>query len=182
VTPGLIALVAALAFALAAGIVWRQRNGRMRDVGLRDGAGRPGEDVTLSAAGAAEDPAVADRWLTSAELGRSLGERATLVQFSSAFCAPCRATRRILTHVAGMVDGVEYIEVDAEAKLDLVRRLNVLRTPTVLVTDGSGRIVKRASGQPRKPDVIAAVGQAVGMDNPTSLIGNEGSDSDARRA
>jgi hypothetical protein len=81
-----------------------------------------------------------------------------------------------------MVEGVEYIEVDAEAKLDLVRRLNVLRTPTVLVTDGSGRIVKRASGQPRKPDVIAAVGQAVGVVNPIYLTGNEGSDSDARRA
>jgi thiol-disulfide isomerase/thioredoxin len=181
VTPGLIALVVALAVALAAGILWRRGNGRMRDVGLRHGAARPVEDVTLPAA-AAQDPVVSEGWLTSAELGRSLGERATLVQFSSAFCAPCRATRRILTDVASMVEGVEYIEVDAEAKLDLVRRLNVLRTPTVLVTDGSGRIVKRASGQPRKPDVIAAVGQAVQVGNPTYLTGNEASDSDARRA
>ena len=29
-----------------------------------------------------------------------LGERATLLQFSSAFCAPCRATRRVLADVA----------------------------------------------------------------------------------
>ena len=28
-----------------------------------------------------------------------LGERATLLQFSSAFCAPCRATRRVLGEV-----------------------------------------------------------------------------------
>jgi thiol-disulfide isomerase/thioredoxin len=99
--------------------------------------------------------------LTGEQLGQALGERATLVQFSSAFCAPCRATRRILAEVAGMTDGVTYVEVDAESRLDLVRSLNVLRTPTVLVTDSGGRIVKRASGQPRKPDVIAAVGLAV---------------------
>jgi hypothetical protein len=60
-----------------------------------------------------------------------------------------------------MTEGVEYIEVDAESRLDLVRSLHVLRTPTVLVTDSAGRIVKRASGQPRKPDVIAALGLAI---------------------
>ncbi len=180
-TAGLIALLAALACALAAGVLWRRRNGRMRDVGRALRGRSPARDVTPPTAGAQASVAP-DGQVTGAELGRSLGQRATLVQFSSAFCAPCRATRRILIDVASMVDGVEYIEVDAEARLDLVRRLNVLRTPTVLVTDGSGRILKRASGQPRKPDVIAAVGVAVGVANPTYLTGNEDSDSDARPA
>lgn len=102
----------------------------------------------------------ADR-LGAAELGASPGERATLVQFSSAFCAPCRATRRILGEVAAMVPGVAHVEVDAEARLDLVRRLGVERTPTVLVLDRDGRIVRRAAGMPRKADVIAALGAAV---------------------
>lgn len=97
--------------------------------------------------------------LTSAELGLPLGERATLVQFSTAFCAPCRATRRILGEVAGMIDGVAHVEIDAESHLDLVRRLDIRRTPTVLVVGPDGRIAKRASGQPRKADVIAAVGE-----------------------
>ncbi len=88
-----------------------------------------------------------------------LGERATLVQFSSAFCAPCRATKRILGEVAAMVEGVRHVEIDAEARLELVRELNILKTPTVLVLDGAGRIVQRASGQPRKADVIAALGR-----------------------
>nr|WP_245877298.1 thioredoxin family protein [Streptomyces glaucescens] len=99
--------------------------------------------------------------LAGAELGAELGERATLVQFSSAFCAPCRATRRVLAEVAGMVPGVRHVEIDAEARLDLVRRLGVLRTPTVLVLDAGGRVVRRAAGQPRKADVIAALGEAV---------------------
>lgn len=121
------------------GPVVRDRwNGRVR-VGGQDGSGRLGP----------------------AELGRDLGARATLVQFSSAFCAPCRATRRILDEVAGMVPGVAHIEIDAEANLELVRRLDILRTPTVLVLDADGRIVRHAAGQPRKADVIAALGEAV---------------------
>ncbi|MEV1083230.1 thioredoxin family protein [Streptomyces sp. NPDC050211] len=99
--------------------------------------------------------------LGAAELGQDLGERATLVQFSSAFCAPCRATRRVLGEVADMVPGVAHVEIDAEARLELVRRLGILKTPTVLVLDADGHVVRRATGQPRKADVIAALGQAV---------------------
>ncbi|WP_074994601.1 thioredoxin family protein [Streptomyces prasinopilosus] len=99
--------------------------------------------------------------LGAEDLGAALGERATLVQFSSAFCAPCRATRRVLGEVAGLVPGVAHVEIDAEAHLDLVRRLGILRTPTVLVLDAGGGIVRRAVGPPRKPDVIAALGEAV---------------------
>ncbi|MEU8733817.1 thioredoxin family protein [Streptomyces tendae] len=99
--------------------------------------------------------------LDAADLGAELGARATLVQFSSAFCAPCRATRRVLGEVAGMVPGVVHIEIDAEDRLRLVRALDVLKTPTVLVLDADGRVVRRAVGQPRKADVIAALGEAV---------------------
>lgn len=99
--------------------------------------------------------------ITGADLGLPLGERATLVQFSTTFCAPCRATRQILAEVAGMTEGVAHVEIDAESHLDLVRRLDVRRTPTVLVVGPDGRITKRASGQPRKADVIAALGDVV---------------------
>jgi len=96
--------------------------------------------------------------LTQDDLRAALGDRATLVQFSSAFCAPCRATRQILTEVAGMVDGVAHVEIDAESRLDLVRRLDVRRTPTTIVLGPDGQVTHRASGQPRKADVIAALG------------------------
>ncbi|WP_411142750.1 TlpA family protein disulfide reductase [Streptomyces sp. x-80] len=99
--------------------------------------------------------------LGAAEIGAELGERATLVQFSTAFCQPCRATRRTLTEVADMVAGVALVEIDAEARLDLVRTLDIVRTPTVLVLDAGGAIVRRAAGLPRKADVIAALGVAV---------------------
>ncbi|MFJ4828519.1 TlpA family protein disulfide reductase [Streptomyces sp. NPDC088747] len=135
---GLMVCVAVLVAASAYGVLHRRRSGRVRVRG-RDGG----------------------KLLGAAELGEGLGERATLVQFSSAFCAPCRATRRVLTEVAELVPGVSHVEIDAEDHLDLVRRLDILKTPTVLVLDADGRIVRRATGQPRKADVIAALGEAV---------------------
>ena len=139
VTGGLIALVAALAAASVLGLVLRRRAGRFR-------AGQ-----------ARTTPGV----LTAADLGGPLGEQATLVQFSTAFCAPCRPTRQILAQVADMVDGVTHIEVDATARLDLVQRLRINSTPTVLVLGPDGAIVKRAAGLPRRADVIAALGSVI---------------------
>ena len=81
----------------------------------------------------------------------------TLVQFSTAFCQPCRATRVMLGEVAKARPGVRHVEVDAESHLDVVRALDIRRTPTVLVVDSAGRIVGRASGQPRKAEVVDAL-------------------------
>ncbi|WP_406010479.1 thioredoxin family protein [Streptomyces sp. NBC_00637] len=136
-TGGLVC-VAVLAAASAYGVLHKRRSGRVRVRGRDDG-----------------------RRLGADRLGGELGARATLVQFSSAFCAPCRATRRVLGEVAGVVPGVTHIEIDAEAHLDLVREFGILKTPTVLVLDADGHIVRRATGQPRKADVIAALGEAV---------------------
>ena len=148
-TGGLIALAVALVAASALGLVLRRRAGRFRSARISpppavpDGRA-PGADM-----------------LTEADLGGPLGEQATLVQFSTAFCAPCRPTRQILTQVAGMVDGVTHVEVDAAARLDLVRRLRISSTPTVLVLGPDGAIAKRAAGLPRKADVIAALGTVI---------------------
>jgi thiol-disulfide isomerase/thioredoxin len=131
---GLLVLCVTLAAGLIVGLAMRRRGGVVRPVR---------SDMDVVAAG---------------DLGEELGERATLVQFSTAFCQPCRATRRILSEVSGMVPGVRHVEIDAESRLDLVRRFDVMHTPTVLVLDEEGRVVKKASGQPRKADVIAALG------------------------
>ena len=136
---GVEILLGVLALATAAGLVHRARSGKVREVT---------PDDSLRA--------------VLVELDAAPGERATLLQFSSAFCAPCRATRRILTEVAELVPGVAHVEVDAEQHLALVRRLDIRKTPTTLVLDAGVREVKRAAGQPRKADVLAALGHAVG--------------------
>lgn len=155
--PGLIALVVALAIATVTGLAWQRTNGRMR--ATRHSARAPAPDGAGTGTSETGIPETeTGPVITGDELGLPLGQRATLVQFSTSFCAPCRATRRILAEVAGMVEGVAHVEIDAESHLDLVRRLDIRRTPTVLVVGPDGRITKRASGQPRKADVIAALG------------------------
>jgi thiol-disulfide isomerase/thioredoxin len=95
--------------------------------------------------------------LGAAGVAVPLGERATLLQFSSAFCAPCRATRRVLGEVAELVPGVTHLEVDAEQHLDVVRSLRVLRTPTTLILDHEGNEVSRAAGLPARDQVLGAL-------------------------
>jgi thiol-disulfide isomerase/thioredoxin len=145
VTGGAIATACALVLATAFGLYWKARNGRV----VRQGS------ASAPSTGAGPDA------LSWEDLGTPLGARATLVQFSSAFCAPCRATRRILADVSEPLDGVTHVEIDAESRLDLVRRLDVRRTPTTFVLGPDGRVTHRASGQPRKADVIAALGTAL---------------------
>ncbi len=99
--------------------------------------------------------------LSADDIGGALGSRATLVQFSSSFCAPCRATRVLLNDVAGKVEGVTTVDIDAELHLELVRRFNIMRTPTVLILDKEGIVVQRGSGLPRKEKVYAALGVAI---------------------
>lgn len=138
---GLAVVACVPAAATAVGLGRRRTDGRMRPV--------------ADSAAAAPAPA-----LTPDEIGTALGDRATFVQFSTAFCAPCRTTRALLGQVAGELDGVVHAEIDAEHHLDLVRRLGVTRTPTVLVLDAEGTVVKRATGVPRKHEALAAVALA----------------------
>ena len=149
---GVWVLLAVLAVCTAFGLVHRSRSGRLR---LAPTAAAPETE-----ADAAPDDRP-DLRAVLTELGEQPGERATLLQFSSAFCAPCRATRRVLGEVAALVEGVRHVEVDAESHLDVVRRLGVARTPTTIVLDADGRETGRATGQPRTPDVLAAIGHAV---------------------
>jgi thiol-disulfide isomerase/thioredoxin len=140
-------LVVALVLATGCGIWRAARDGRFR--GTHPLPSAPDEPM------ADTEPGILDG------LGHSLGERATLLQFSSAFCAPCRATRRILGEVAGLVPGVVHVEVDAEQHLELVRRLGIVRTPTTLVLDARGVEVSRASGAPSKDAVLSTLAGTV---------------------
>lgn len=140
---GLIALLLAVVAASAAGFALRRRNGRLR---------------ALSGTGQGDSRSAR---LTPAELGAPLGERATLVQFSTELCAYCGPTRELLGEVAARQPGVALIEIDAAERMDLSSSLNIFATPTVFVLDPDGSVVRRASGQPRKADVLEAVGSVL---------------------
>jgi thiol-disulfide isomerase/thioredoxin len=150
----LVAVVGALAFG-----GWRAvSDGRFRGTHrVRDQRPAAGESGAATRPAPADPAAATVSLLAGTSYDGQRGERATLLQFSSAFCAPCRATRRVLADVAGAVPGVNHVEIDAEEHLDLVRSLGILRTPTTLVLDADGREVTRATGAPRPAQVLAAL-------------------------
>jgi len=144
---GQVVLVVAIALAMVFGAYRGVVDGRFRGTHRVRGAVEPVAPVETT-------------WDVIASLASTqgdLGQRATLVQFSSAFCAPCRATRRILHDVAEQVPGVEHLEIDAEHHLALVRRVGITRTPTTLVLDGEGHERTRAAGAPTRQQVLAAL-------------------------
>jgi thiol-disulfide isomerase/thioredoxin len=126
-TAALVAL-ALVAAASALGLLWRRTTGRARRIA------RPEAD--------------AERFS-----GLELGARATLVQFSSELCAPCRATARLLSGLAA--DGVRHVEVDVADRRDLADRFGILQTPTTLIVDGEGRVRSRIGGAPQRGTVVA---------------------------
>lgn len=141
-----------------------------RQVRARAGGGTPGavarvaRDVTVppvpaapavrAASASASDPAdparaeAAPGALSAADLGRPLGRDVTFLQLSSGFCAPCRATRRVLERVVDTGDGVAHVEVDVADRPDLAERFAVTQTPTVVVLDAAGAPVARVTGVP----------------------------------
>ncbi len=158
---GFLVVVGVLLMATAFGLWFRRTSGRITDRPAGVAAGvTPARDDDPPVDIEADEPSPQSLALGAALEGR-MGERATVVQFSSAFCQPCRATRRILEEVTVLVPGVSHVEIDAEDNLDLVRALDIRRTPTVLFLDATGMVRKHASGQPRKVDVIAALGEIV---------------------
>lgn len=135
---GAAVLVAALA--VTAVVAWwlRTRSGAVREAG---GAVTPAfERLGIS-------PADADL---------------TVVQFSTAFCAPCRATKARLAQLQSGRPGLAVVHVDAESHLDEVRALDVRRTPTLFYLDRDGTVIGRSSGAPRPEELTALVDARVG--------------------
>jgi thiol-disulfide isomerase/thioredoxin len=131
---GIVSVAAALVVATVVGLALRRRNGRFQD------AAAPHLDPVLQGLGVTPGPDV------------------TLLQFSTAFCGPCRTTRALCADVAQTVPGVRHLEVDAESHLDAVRALDIWRTPTVLIIDRNGAVVSRAAGAPSRAQLLGVVG------------------------
>jgi thiol-disulfide isomerase/thioredoxin len=126
------------ALAVTAGVAWWLRT--------RDGA------VRASAAGASPSNPAFER------LGVDpAGAELTVVQFSTAFCGPCRATKARLQQMQATRPGLAVVHVDAESHLDEVRELDVRRTPTLFYLGRDGRLIGRSSGAPRPDELIALV-------------------------
>jgi thiol-disulfide isomerase/thioredoxin len=149
---GVAVLVAALV--LTAAVSWwlRTRSGAVRVPAGGDAPTEGSPDVV-------EAPVTGPRAVLE-RLGVRPGEAdLTVVQFSTAFCAPCRATRARLEQLRTGHPGLAVVHVDAESELAAVRELDVRRTPTLFYLDRGGRLLGRSSGAPR-PDELTALVEA----------------------
>jgi hypothetical protein len=129
----------------------------------RDGAVRPGDDAQGS-----EEGTVPEAGTTSTAVLQELGARPqdadlTVVQFSTAFCGPCRATRARLQQLQTTRPRLAYLHVDAESHLDAVRALDDRRTPTLFYLDRTGALIGRSSGAPRPDELTALVDAHAGV-------------------
>jgi thiol-disulfide isomerase/thioredoxin len=138
---GVVVLVGALAATAVLAWWMRTRNGAVRTVGQ--------EVATVPDA--------------LARLGVRAGQAdLTVVQFSTAFCGPCRATKARLQQLQATRPGLAVIHVDAESHLEEVRELDVRRTPTLFYVGHDGALLGRSSGAPRPDELTALVDAQMG--------------------
>lgn len=127
-----LTLAGLVAVATVLGLIWRAQNGRVR-----------------RATGAHN----------AADLVDELGERATLLQFSTEFCAPCRATSVVLGGIATERADVAHVDIDLTERPEIAARFNILQTPTTLVLDSTGAIRARIGGAARRDSVLAQLSE-----------------------
>lgn len=124
-------LAAAVVLAIAAGLLLRARNGKVR--AARDAAVLPPEVLAV------------------------LDGDVTLVMFTTQFCANCKYTRPVLRELAESTDGIAYAEIDLTDQPELAKQVSVLSTPTTLAVGADGTELLRVGGVPKRADLLEAV-------------------------
>lgn len=123
----LAALAGLVALSTVIGLAWRRSQGRISRT--------DGRTVIM----AADLPGV-----------KRFARGATLLQFSTEVCAPCRATHVVLEDVASQRQGVSHVDLDLTHRPDLASRFHIMQTPTTLIVDRRGVVRARIGGAPRR--------------------------------
>jgi thioredoxin-related protein len=63
----------------------------------------------------------------------------------------------LIEDVTANMSDVAHVEVDAEANLELVQKLDIRSTPTTLFLDSRGHEIGRAMGAPKREQVLQAI-------------------------
>jgi thiol-disulfide isomerase/thioredoxin len=87
----------------------------------------------------------------------------TFLQFSSEFCQPCRVTNQVLEEVTNSFPAICHIELDVVEHMDLVKTYGITRTPTTLIIDKAGTVHFRATGVPKKAELISATTELMNL-------------------
>ena len=93
--------------------------------------------------------------------GVAFGGRATLLQFSTEVCAPCKSTARVLDDLAARTADVAHVDLDVTHRPELASRYRVLQTPTTLILDADGAVRARIGGAVRRDVVVAELARVL---------------------
>ena len=140
----LLIVAGLIAASTVVGLLWKRRTGT----------------VSRPAASSAETVRPAD-----VQTEQPFGERATLLQFSTEFCAYCPATRKLLGGIARRTDGVAHVDIDLTHSPELAQRFRVLQTPTTLLLDGRGAVRGRIGGAPKPGELEASLAEILNGDD-----------------
>lgn len=102
--------------------------------------------------------------LTATKNGKpvvKLGEKLTLLQFSSDFCSSCKQTSVLLGNIEKAQKGLLHIDIDLAERLDLAKTFNILTTPTTLILNSKGSVVSRIVGAPKLATVESEIERLV---------------------
>jgi thioredoxin-like negative regulator of GroEL len=94
--------------------------------------------------------------LDLAELGV---EGPALVQFTTRYCAPCRAVRPELEAAADRA-AIRYTQIDVGERPEVARRYGVRTVPTIVIAARSGRVMGKWTGLPGDGELSAAATRA----------------------
>lgn len=139
----LLIVLALLAAATVLGLAWRTRTGRVHETGSTAGRVVTIQPTDVAAPEGGQPPL--------------FGAGATLLQFSTEFCAPCRTTHTLLAGIADERDDVVHLDIDLTNRPELARRYSVMQTPTTLLLDAGGVVRARIGGAPRGTELRAAL-------------------------
>jgi len=95
--------------------------------------------------------------ISEAEFAGSYGKRVTILQFSTTFCSQCRAAKALISDVVKDQSDISYLEIDAESNLALVRKVDVRSTPTTIFLDRAGFEIARATGAPKRDQLLKVI-------------------------
>lgn len=86
-------------------------------------------------------------------------EGPVIVQFTTRYCAPCRAARPELESLAEGAD-VRFTQIDVGERPDVARQYGVRTVPTIVVAARSGRVLGKWTALPANGEIAVAATRA----------------------
>jgi thiol-disulfide isomerase/thioredoxin len=140
----LLAILALVALATLAGLLWKASTGRSRRI-------KDGLQIDLVEIGATKNGLPVTKF----------GEHTTFLQFSSETCSTCKQTAKLFEGLEKTSHGILHLEIDITNRLDLAEKFGILQTPTTLVLDSNGIVKSRIGGAPKPSTIEEEIGHFV---------------------